>query len=154
MSISKLEQLPLGLSTNINETGARLNLLASNSDRSKRISLYMDFVLPALKTIRSYNFKRKETKIMPAELVEKPTRIDEALREVSRIKSTVTDAVDEGVRSATRAIKRGGHAAEDMIDETKHTIKQKPFQAVAIVFAVGVLLGSVLTWLGGSRRTS
>ena len=91
---------------------------------------------------------------MPAELLEKPSRVDEALREVSRIKSTVTEAVDDGVRSATRAIKRGSHAAEDMIDETKHTIKQKPFQAVGIVFAVGVLLGSVFTWLSGSRRTS
>ena len=89
---------------------------------------------------------------MPADLLEKPATVEDALREVSRIKSVVTEAVEDGVRSAIRAIKHGSYAAEDVIDEAKHTVKQKPFQAMGIVFAAGVLLGSFLAWIGSRRR--
>jgi ElaB/YqjD/DUF883 family membrane-anchored ribosome-binding protein len=89
---------------------------------------------------------------MPAEIFEKPATVEDALREVSRIKSIVTDAVEDGVRSAVRAIKHGGYAAEDVIEEAKHTVKQKPLQAMGIVFAAGVLTGGLLTWIGLRRR--
>jgi len=93
---------------------------------------------------------------MSPELSEKTVNIENVLDEVSRIKSVANEAVDEGMRSARRAIKRGRNAAGDAMEEVQHTIKQKPLQAVGVVFAVGVLAGilagSFATWFGLRRR--
>ena len=89
---------------------------------------------------------------MPADVLEKPGTVEDALREVSKIRSIVTDAVDQGVRSASQAIRHGRYAAEDAIEEAKHTVKQKPLQAMGITFAAGVLAGGLLTWFGFRRR--
>lgn len=87
---------------------------------------------------------------MPANFMDAP--VEDALREASRIKAMVTEAVEDGVKAATKAIKQGRSAAEDAIGEARHTVKQKPFQAMGVVFAVGVLTGSFLAWLGSRRR--
>jgi ElaB/YqjD/DUF883 family membrane-anchored ribosome-binding protein len=84
--------------------------------------------------------------------MEIPAVVEDALREVSRIKSVVTEAVEDGVRSAVKAIKQGRNAAEDVLGDAKHTVKQRPFQAVGVVFAAGVLTGSLFTWLAARRR--
>ena len=89
---------------------------------------------------------------MPADLMEKPVTAEDALREVSKIRSIVKDAVEDGVRSASQAIRHGRYAAEDAIEEAKHTVKQRPLQAMGIAFAAGVLAGSLLTWIGFRRR--
>lgn len=78
---------------------------------------------------------------------EMPATVEDALHEVSRIKSMVTDAVEDGVKTAVKAIKQGRHAAEDVLDDARHTVKQKPFQAIGIVFAAGVLTGALVAWL-------
>jgi len=88
---------------------------------------------------------------MPANYVEVPSSIEEALREVSRIKSMVTEAVEDGVKSAMKTIKQGRNAAEDAIDEARHTVKQKPFQSIGVVFGAGVLVGGLLAWIGSRR---
>lgn len=89
---------------------------------------------------------------MPAEVFEKPAAtVEEVLREVSRIKTVVTDAVDEGVRSAMKSIKQGRRAAEDAIDDARHTVKQNPLQSMGIVFAAGVLTGALVAWIGFRR---
>ncbi len=80
-----------------------------------------------------------------AEMFDKPASVDDVLREVSRIKSVVTDAVDDGVRSALRATKQGRAFAEDKIDDARHAIKRNPLQAAGIVFAAGIVIGSVIT---------
>jgi len=84
--------------------------------------------------------------------VEKPAPVEGAIREVSKIRNIVTDAVEDGVRSASQAIRHGRYAAEDAVEEVKHTVKQRPFQSVGIAFAAGVLAGSFLTWIGLRRR--
>ena len=89
---------------------------------------------------------------MPADLMEKPVTAEDALREVSKIRSIVKDAVEDGVRSASQAIRHGRYAAEDAIEEAKHTVKQRPLQAMGIAFAAGVLVGGFLTWVGFRRR--
>jgi ElaB/YqjD/DUF883 family membrane-anchored ribosome-binding protein len=89
---------------------------------------------------------------MPADVLEKTATAEDARREVSKIRSIVTDAVEDGVRSASRAIKHGHYAAEDVIDQAEHRVKQRPFQAIGIVFAAGVLVGGFLTWIGFRRR--
>lgn len=89
---------------------------------------------------------------MPATLLEKPVAAEDVLREVSRIKSLVTEAVEDGVRTALRAMKRGRSAAEDAIDDARHSVKQQPLQAIGIVFGAGVLVGSLMTWVATRRR--
>lgn len=89
---------------------------------------------------------------MPADVLEKPARVEDALREVSKIRSIVTDAVEDGVRSACQTIKHGRNAAEGVIEEAQHTVKQRPLQAMSIVFAAGVLAGGFLAWIGFRRR--
>ena len=89
---------------------------------------------------------------MPTDFLDKTPTVEDALREASKIKSIVTEAVEDGVRSAMKAIKQGRYAAEDVIQEAKHTVKQKPFQAMGVVFAVGVLTGALLDWIGSRRN--
>ena len=89
---------------------------------------------------------------MQADVLKNMPTSDEARRQVSKVRSIVTEAVGDSVRSATRAIKQGRLAAEDLIDEAEHTVKQKPFRSVGVAFASGVLAGALLTWIGFSRR--
>jgi len=84
--------------------------------------------------------------------MEKAPSVEDVFREVSRIKTVVSEAVEDGVKSALKAIKQGRDTAEDVLDDAKHTVKQKPFEAMGIVFAVGVLTGACLTWVSTRRR--
>ena len=89
---------------------------------------------------------------MPADMLEKPAMVEDVAREVPKIRSLVTDAVEDGVRSARQAIKHGRYAAEDVIEEAQHAVKQRPLQAMGIAFAAGVLAGGFLAWIGFRRR--
>jgi ElaB/YqjD/DUF883 family membrane-anchored ribosome-binding protein len=84
---------------------------------------------------------------MPTDVMQMPESVEEALREVSRMKTIVTEAVEDGVKSAMKTIKQGRYAAEDMIGDARHTVKQRPFQSVGVVFAAGVLMGALVGWL-------
>jgi ElaB/YqjD/DUF883 family membrane-anchored ribosome-binding protein len=86
-----------------------------------------------------------------AEILGKTATVDEVLREVSRIKSVVTDAVEDGVRSALRTAKQGKTFAEDTIHDAKYAIKRNPLQAAGIVLAAGIVIGSLITWMCSSR---
>jgi ElaB/YqjD/DUF883 family membrane-anchored ribosome-binding protein len=88
---------------------------------------------------------------MALDLMEKQATLDDVLREVSRFKAVVSDAVDDGVKSALRTLKQGRHAAEDVIDDTRHAVRQNPFQAMGIIFAAGVMTGAIAAWLGTRR---
>lgn len=81
---------------------------------------------------------------MALDLDDKQATIDDIFREVTRLKSVVTDAVDDGVQSALRAAKQGRDAAEDMVHEARYAIKRNPIQAAGIVLAVGFLLGGII----------
>lgn len=63
----------------------------------------------------------------------------------------VTDRLEDGVRSARRAVKHGRYAVEDIVEDAQHAVKRNPFGAVGIAFAVGVLAGGVAAWLGIRR---
>lgn len=89
---------------------------------------------------------------MPASVFEKSASVEDALREVSKIRSIVSEAVEDGVRSANQAMKRSRHAAEDMIDDVRHTVKQRPFESVGVAFGVGALTGGLLAWMRLHRR--
>jgi ElaB/YqjD/DUF883 family membrane-anchored ribosome-binding protein len=84
--------------------------------------------------------------------LEKQATVEDVVREVSKLKAIVTDAVEEGIESAVRAIKQGRVAAEDALYDARRTVKQRPFQAMGVVFAAGVLTGSLVAWLSSRRR--
>jgi ElaB/YqjD/DUF883 family membrane-anchored ribosome-binding protein len=108
--------------------------------------------LPDLLKTPAIFFTMKETKLMPVDILEKTATVEDALREVPKIRSTVKNALGDGVRAASQAIMHGRHAAEDAVEEAKHTVKQRPLQSMGIAFASGVLAGSFLTWVGFRRR--
>jgi ElaB/YqjD/DUF883 family membrane-anchored ribosome-binding protein len=91
---------------------------------------------------------------MAMEILEKQqATVEDVLREVSKIKSIVRDAVDDGMKSAIKTMRRGREAAEDAIDaaedaldDAKRAVKQNPLEAVGIVFAVGVVVGCLTAW--------
>jgi ElaB/YqjD/DUF883 family membrane-anchored ribosome-binding protein len=87
------------------------------------------------------------------EKFEKSATVEDILRDLSRIKSVVADAVDDGVRSAVRKIKQGRDVADDAIFDAKRAVRQNPLQSMGIVFAAGVMTGALAAWLG-SRRNS
>jgi ElaB/YqjD/DUF883 family membrane-anchored ribosome-binding protein len=89
---------------------------------------------------------------MPATLLEKQPSLEDVLNEVSRIKTVITEAVDDGVRSALRAVKQGRHAAEDAVEDAKHAVKKNPLKAIGVIFAAGFLTGGLAFWIGMRRR--
>ena len=89
---------------------------------------------------------------MAVEILEKPASVDEVLREVSRIKSMVEDAVEEGVKTALKTIKQGRETAEDAIHDARHAIKRNPLQAAGIMFAAGIVVGSLVTLISSHRE--
>jgi len=78
--------------------------------------------------------------------------VDDVLREVSRFKGMVTEAVEEGVESAMRAVEQGREAANDAIVDARRAIKKNPLQAAGIIFAAGIVMGTLLTWTSSRRR--
>ena len=86
-----------------------------------------------------------------AELLEKPASVDEVLREVSRMKELVTEAVEDGVKSALKAARQGREFAEDTIHDARYAIKRNPLQAAGIVLAVGIVLGGLVTLMCTQR---
>ena len=69
----------------------------------------------------------------------------------------IVSAVEDYADETRRAMRRGRHAAEDLIDEAARSIKQRPLQTVALTFGLafgtGVLFGLIAsrTATGTSR---
>jgi ElaB/YqjD/DUF883 family membrane-anchored ribosome-binding protein len=85
---------------------------------------------------------------MKAEVLNKAIEIGAAAAEVGagveRMKETVTDAVENGINAAKRAVKQGRHAAEDLVDDAEYRVKQHPLSAVGVSFGIGLGLGAVI----------
>jgi ElaB/YqjD/DUF883 family membrane-anchored ribosome-binding protein len=117
--------------------------------------------------------KGREAKLMSRDLaqdlLEKQATVEDIFREVSRMKTAVADAVEEGVESALRAVKQGREVAEDgvhsavravrkgqsmaedAVHDARHAIKRNPLQAMGIVLAAGVVIGGLLTLISMNR---
>jgi ElaB/YqjD/DUF883 family membrane-anchored ribosome-binding protein len=89
---------------------------------------------------------------MLARVKETPAMAGDALREASKMGNKVAGAVKDGVRAANQQIRRGRHAADEMLDDAKYRIKRRPFRAVAVVFAAGFLTGSMTACAAMRRR--
>jgi ElaB/YqjD/DUF883 family membrane-anchored ribosome-binding protein len=77
----------------------------------------------------------------------KAVNMDDVLKEATKWKTMVTEAVEDGVKSALRAVKQGRHRAEDAIDDARHVVRKNPVEAVGIAFAAGILTGALAAWI-------
>ena len=72
--------------------------------------------------------------------------------EAARVKERVEHAVEDGVVAAKRVAKRGRYAAEDLVEDAAHCVKQNPFSAVAVSFWAGFGLGVLVIWLSSHNH--
>lgn len=70
------------------------------------------------------------------------------------VQETVTNAVEDGVATARRVVKRSRHAAEEMIDDAEHQVRQHPFRVVGITLGIGIGLGALIGVLATRQNHS
>jgi len=87
-------------------------------------------------------------------------RADEAIRQVGqvadearRLKTLASDAVEDGVYAAKRAITHGLHGLEDLRDTASYRIKKAPLMTVGLAFGAGIALGAVVALFAGRAKT-
>ena len=82
---------------------------------------------------------------MQTEIREKTIEVrDQIEAEVKRVKEVVSDAVDNGIVAAKRAVKQGRRAAEDLVDDAEYRIKQRPFSTLGVTLGIGMGLGAAI----------
>ena|ERR1019366_1820672 len=64
------------------------------------------------------------------------------------LKTLAADAIEDGVHSAKRAIRRGAHEIEDLRDTAVSRVRRAPLASIALAGGAGLLLGIVVGWLG------
>lgn len=84
------------------------------------------------------------------ELTGAGARVVDAVRQVAHVAheakaftSLASDAVEDGVHAAKRAVTRGARTLEDLRDTAGYRIKRAPFAALGLAFGAGVLLAAV-----------
>lgn len=60
--------------------------------------------------------------------------------------TAVVDAIHDGIGSVRTAVKRGGDAAEELLNDTTKRIQRHPVLTVAATFAVGLTAGAFIGW--------
>ena len=93
-----------------------------------------------------------------ASSVSVPDRAIDACRQAAHLshearllKSLATDAIDDGVHAAKRAIKSVRRSVEelgDLKEEAAHRVKRQPLKAVGVALGVGLVLGLAVGWIG------
>ena len=82
---------------------------------------------------------------MQTEIREKTIEVRDQLEaEVKRVKEAVTDAVEDKLGAARRAVKQGRRAAEDLVDDAEYRVKQRPLSALGVTFGIGMGLGAAI----------
>jgi ElaB/YqjD/DUF883 family membrane-anchored ribosome-binding protein len=67
--------------------------------------------------------------------------IAESAHQASRATSAIADAIDDGTEVMSRAVKQGGDAAEEFLNDTTQRIHRHPVLTVAVGVAAGTLIG-------------
>ena len=70
--------------------------------------------------------------------------IAESAHQASRATNAVADAIKDGVGVVRRAAKRGGDAAEELLDDTTQRIQRHPALTIATTFAAGFTAGAIV----------
>lgn len=89
---------------------------------------------------------------MTTTVLEKTTeQLSETMEKASRATAKMGDLLQDKFESARRVAKKGAHAAEEILDETKQQIRHRPLGFVAATFGIGVLAGFVIGWASKRR---
>jgi ElaB/YqjD/DUF883 family membrane-anchored ribosome-binding protein len=73
--------------------------------------------------------------------------------EAGLLKTIASDAVEDGVHAARRAIKRGAHEVDDLRDAAASRVRKAPLLSIALAAGAGMLVGIVFGWLGRRATT-
>jgi hypothetical protein len=85
---------------------------------------------------------------MSQTLVEKTAdQFAEATRQASRATDAIGHAIEDGVGVVRRAVKQGGDAAEEFLDDTTKRLERHLVLTVAVTLAVGIFSGTLLGWI-------
>jgi hypothetical protein len=73
-------------------------------------------------------------------------KLAEAGCDADRLKVALTEAAEDGIKTAKRAVRNGRMAAEDFMDEALFVVKRNPVKAIAITFGAAFGLGALASW--------
>jgi ElaB/YqjD/DUF883 family membrane-anchored ribosome-binding protein len=100
------------------------------------------------------SMNRRDENEAPVDVARERPRDSLGIR-AERTKEHLTDVVDDKVRAARRAIRKGRYAAEDLADEVRLEARRNPLQTVSVALGIGAVVGLVAGWLmRGPRRRS
>lgn len=74
-------------------------------------------------------------------------RVAHASHEARLLKSIAVDAVEDGVRTAKRAVRIAKQDLTDARDDVVYRIKREPLKAVGIAFGSGMVFAAAGGWL-------
>lgn len=85
---------------------------------------------------------------MSQTLLEKTAeQIAETTRQASRATDAIGHVIEDGVSVVRRAVKQGGDAAEEFLDDTTKRLERHLVLTVAATLAIGLFSGVVFGWL-------
>ncbi|ABF40929.1 hypothetical protein Acid345_1928 [Candidatus Koribacter versatilis Ellin345] len=73
-------------------------------------------------------------------------------KRASKAAVAMTEAFEDGIGVAKRAIKHGCDATEEFMEDTQQRIKRHPVESLVAAFAVGTVAGMIIGWIGGRRK--
>jgi ElaB/YqjD/DUF883 family membrane-anchored ribosome-binding protein len=78
-------------------------------------------------------------------------QVADSIHKLSHATSAMADAIDESVSVIRRAVKRSGDAAEELMEDTTQRVKRHPMETMAATFALGVFVGTIISWMMSRR---
>lgn len=85
---------------------------------------------------------------MPQTLTERTAEhIGESVRQASSATATIADAIEDGLGVVRRAVKQGGDAADEFLDDTTQRLQRHLTLTIATTFAAGVTAGAFIGWM-------
>ncbi|MEQ1910758.1 MAG: hypothetical protein ABMA15_18200 [Vicinamibacterales bacterium] len=85
-------------------------------------------------------------------IVDAGRRVVQAANDARALKSVASDALEDGLYTARRAVKTAARDLVDVRDEASYRIKKAPMQSVGMAFGAGLCVGVAavaLAWLAG-----
>ena len=79
-------------------------------------------------------------------VVDSARRITKLSNDAHAVTSRAADAVEDGVYTAKRAMRRGVAQLGDLQEEGRYRVKRHPFKAVGLAAGIGLVLGIAIGW--------
>lgn len=72
--------------------------------------------------------------------------LEEMAQNASRLRSSVSEAVEDNMHLVRRAARRSWYGAEDLVANAAYKVRRHPFEAVAIAAGTGFAIGLLVGW--------